>query len=312
MEHSPDHEIKELIDLIGNVTEAFTVALFLYNPARDRLFLKCYHTLSLQINPRLSLQPGDSVIGWVAKNKQPVNIAQFDRDTRNLKLYLKDEGIKSFLAVPVGDAGVLCVDSKRNYVFTEKNQKILLDFAQVILNQLRSLAIGCRETAQGRTLDFLFGINALSQQNHGLQEYYQKILNRYRLYANADSAILALLPRKRDRYLIVASEGKLFAPLKKTSIPVDMGLTGWIIRENKPLVRREMKPKNHKSYVFYPEDPCGCFRSYIGLPLYFFHKLYGVMNLIGYQENDWEDEQIQAMVSAGPTIVTSILYLMNN
>jgi hypothetical protein len=34
--------------------------------------------------------------------------------------------------------------------------------------------------------------------------------------------------------------------------------------------------------------------------------------LIGYQENDWEDEQIQAMVSAGPTIITSILYLMNN
>ena len=312
MEHTPDHELKELIELIGNVTEAFTVALFLYNPSHDRLFLKCYHTLSLQINPRLTLQPGDSLIGWVAKNKQPVNIAQFDRDTRNLKLYLKDEGIKSFLAVPVGEAGVLCVDSKRNYVFTEKNQKILLDFAQVILNHLRSQAVCSRETAQGRTLDFIFRINALSQENHGLQEYYQKILYRYRLYSNTDSAILTLLPRKRDRYMIVASEGKLFAPLKKTSIPVDMGLTGWVIREKKPLVRREMKPKNHKSYVFYPEDPCGCFRSYIGLPLYFFQKLYGVLNLIGYQENDWEDEQIQAMVSAGPTIITSILYLMNN
>ena len=58
-------------------------------------------------------------------------MAQFDRDTRNLKLYLRDEGIKSFMAVPVGDAGVLCVDSKRNYVFTEKNQKILQDFARV-------------------------------------------------------------------------------------------------------------------------------------------------------------------------------------
>jgi len=33
--------------------------------------------------------------------------------------------------------------------------------------------------------------------------------------------------------MIVASEGKLFAPLKKTSIPVDMGLTGWVIREKK-------------------------------------------------------------------------------
>ncbi len=200
--------------------------------------MKCYHTLSLQINPRLSLQPGDGVIGWVAKNRQPVNIAQFDRDTRNLKLYLKDEGIKSFLAVPVGDAGVICVDSKRNYVFTEKNQKILLDFAQVILNQLRSLAIGCRETAQGRTLDFLFGINALSQQNHGLQEYYQKILKPLSPVCQCRFRHPGPPARKGDRYLIAASEGKLFAPLKKTSIPVDMGLTGWVIREKKPLVRR--------------------------------------------------------------------------
>ena len=312
MEYSPDHELKELIQLIGNVTEAFTVALFLYNPSHDRLFLNCYHTLSLQINPRISLQPGDSLIGWVAKNKQPVNIAQFDRDTRNLKLYLKDEGIKSFLAVPVGDEGVLCVDSKRNYVFTEKNQKILLGFAQVILRTLRAQEIYYHEARQDRILRFLFLVQALSQEKHRLQEYYQKILNSFRMFSQTDSAFLTLLPRKEDRYSIVASEGKLFAPLKKTSIPVEMGLTGWVIREKKPLVRREMKPKNHKSYVFYPDDPCGSFRSYIGLPLHFYKKLYGVPTLIGYQENHWEEEEIQAMLLAGPTMITSILYLMNN
>ncbi len=117
MEYSPNHELKGLIELVSNVNDAFTAALFLFNPQRDRLLLSAYHTLSLQVNPKTTIQPGDSLIGWVAKNEQPVNVAQFDRDNRNLKLYLRDEGIKSFMAVPVGDAGVLCVDSKRNYVF---------------------------------------------------------------------------------------------------------------------------------------------------------------------------------------------------
>ena len=71
-------------------------------------------------------------------------------------------------------------------------------------------------------------------------------------FPDTDAAFLALLPRKGDRYTIVASEGKLFAPMKKNSIPIDMGLTGWVIKEKKPLVRREMKPRNHKSYIFYP------------------------------------------------------------
>ena len=312
MEYSPNHELKGLIELVSNVNDAFTAALFLFNPQRDRLLLSAYHTLSLQVNPKTTIQPGDSLIGWVAKNEQPVNVAQFDRDNRNLKLYLRDEGIKSFMAVPVGDAGVLCVDSKRNYVFTDKNQKILQDFARVIYQVLQNQILCCQELKQRRLLDFIYRINTLSRENHDLQEYYQKILKACRIFSGTDAAFLALLPRKRDRYTIVASEGKLFAPMKKNSIPIDMGLTGWVIKEKKPLVRREMKPRNHKSYVFFPDDPCGQFCSYIGLPLYFFQKLYGVMNLVGYQENHWEDEEIQALLLTGQTIITSILYRMND
>lgn len=312
MEYSPNHELKDLIELVSNVNEAFTAALFLYNPLRDSLFLSSYHTLSLQVNPKTTIQPGDSLIGWVAKNKQPVNVAQFDRDNRSLKLYLRDEGIKSFMAVPVGDAGVLCVDSKRNYVFTDKNQKILQDFAGVIFQVLQNQVLCDQGRKQRRLLNFIYRINTLSGEKHDLQEYYQKILHACRNFSKTDAAFMALLPRKGDRYTIVASEGKLFAPLKKNSIPIDMGLTGWVIKEKKPLVRREMKPKNHKSYIFFPDDPCGQFRSYIGLPLYFFHKLYGVMNLVGYQENHWEDEEIQALLLTGQTIITSILYRIND
>jgi hypothetical protein len=35
------------------------------------------------------------------------------------------------------------------------------------------------------------------------------------------------------------------------------------------------------------------------------------MNLIGHRENDWTEEEIQALQSAGQTIITSILFLMN-
>jgi signal transduction protein with GAF and PtsI domain len=122
---------------------------------------------------------------------------------------------------------------------------------------------------------------------------------------------LALVPKKRDRYKVVASDGTLSGPLKKTFHSIEMGLTGWVIREEKPLVRRSMKPRNHKSYIFYPDDPCSHFQSYIGLPLCFFGNLYGVMNLIGHRENDWKEDEIQALTSVGQTIITSILYLMN-
>ena len=36
------------------------------------------------------------------------------------------------------------------------------------------------------------------------------------------------------------------------------------------------------------------------------------MNLVGYQENHWEEEGIQALLLTGQTIITSILYRMND
>ncbi len=307
----PDYGLKELIQLISNVTESFTTALFLFNPAKNILNLRAYHSLSLHIDPDTHLQVGDSLIGWVAKNQTPVNIARFDRDTRNLKLYLRDEKIKSFLAVPVGEAGVLCIDSKRNYVFTEKDQKILQDFALLVLHILQAQNMSTQEKQQRFILEFYNQIDSLSKEEQDLNDYYQKALSLCRLFSRTDTAFLALVPKKRDRYKVVASDGTLKGPLKKTFLPIEMGLTGWVIREEKPLVRRSMKPRNHKSYVFFPDDPCMHFQSFIGLPLCFFGRLYGVMNLIGYRENDWGENEIQALISAGQTIITSILYLMN-
>jgi signal transduction protein with GAF and PtsI domain len=240
------------------------------------------------------MQVGDSLIGWVAKNRQPVNIAQFDRDTRHLKLYRRDEGIKAFLAVPVGEDGVLCIDSKRNYVFTEKHQKILQDFSLIVLMALEMEGVSQLEKRQTRILNFLYQINDLSREGHPLPDYYLKVLKRCREFSNTDAAFIALVPKKGDRYKVVASEGKLRAPLKK------------------PLIRPVMKARQHSSYVFFPEDPCRHFQAYMGLPLHFFRKVYGVMNLIGYQENHWEEDEIRALLFAGQIIITTILSLMDS
>jgi signal transduction protein with GAF and PtsI domain len=310
-ESLPDYGLQELIELVSNVTEAFTTALFLIDFRQNKLKLRGYHSLSLHIDSDTTLQIGDSIIGWVAKNQRAVNISQFDRDTRNLKLYLRDEKIKSFLAVPVGEVGVLCIDSKRNYVFTEKDQKILQAFATLVLQVLQAQNIGHKERHQHQILDFFNQINALSKEKQDLALYYQKALNHCRLFTGTDMGFLVLVPQKGDRYKIVASEGTLTAPLRKTILSIDMGLTGWVIRENRPLVRRSMKPRTHKSYIFFPEDPCIHFQSYIGIPLCFFGKLYGVLNLVGHRENHWPEEDIQALQSAGQAIITSILYLMN-
>jgi signal transduction protein with GAF and PtsI domain len=311
MENLPPYGVEQIIRLVSNVTDSFTTALFLFDADRKHLVLRSFHSLSQHINAELTLQSGDSLIGWVAKNQKPLYIPQFDRDTRNLRLYLRDEKIKSFLAVPVGEEGVLCVDSKRNYVFSEKEQKLLQDFALLIRRFLEVEAVVEGEQRRKGILDFLFDIEELSQTTRILNAYAVEALKRCRLFSGTDTAFLVMVFGKKDRYKVTAFEGTMRAPLKKTVLSADMGLTGWVIREEKALILRAMRPRNHKSYVFFPDDPCSHFQSYLGLPLSFFGRLYGVMNLVGYRERDWKDDELKALEAAGQIIITSVLYLMN-
>ncbi|MBF0171118.1 MAG: GAF domain-containing protein [Nitrospinae bacterium] len=144
----PNHlkeSVQRLVELVSNTTEAFTAALFLlddHHPGVLRLY--AWHTLSQSLVTDATIPVGHGLVGWVAKNEKATHATRFERDTRAaLRFYTIDEPIKSFAATPVrhGDRtiGVLAVDSKKQYVFTDKSLKLLDDFAVAIG---RSLAMG--------------------------------------------------------------------------------------------------------------------------------------------------------------------------
>jgi len=129
----PDKEIQGLIDLISNTADAFTTALFLAPKPDEPLRLWAYQSLSQKIKKDVSIGPGEGLVGWAYKNMKPVNVSQFDQDTRRLLFYQTDESIKSFMAVPLPEVnGILTVDSKQQYVFTEKSLKILNQFGDIL------------------------------------------------------------------------------------------------------------------------------------------------------------------------------------
>ena len=70
--------------------------------------------------------------GWVLKHREPLIIGNFDKDEETLGYYGKKEEIKSFMAYPLEMPGVIAVDSKKKWVFTEKEKKVLAHFVSVM------------------------------------------------------------------------------------------------------------------------------------------------------------------------------------
>jgi hypothetical protein len=122
----------QLVDLTGNISNAFTLTLFKVNPDEKTLSLRHYVSLSSNFNPKAKIKFGEGPLGQVARSKQPFLDENIMQNQAKLGFYKKEEDLKSFLAIPVVYKkleGVLAIDSKQSYSFPVKQQKIITGLA---------------------------------------------------------------------------------------------------------------------------------------------------------------------------------------
>ena len=127
----PSNLLSHLIDLIGNVADAHTTALF--GLTKDKLVMREHFTLSRHLNRDIVIKIGEGPIGLAAQTLKPQLIEHIDSDIGGI--YKKPENLKGFLAVPVVAEdllGVLIIDTKESYQISIKLQKTLLNFAEQI------------------------------------------------------------------------------------------------------------------------------------------------------------------------------------
>lgn len=112
-----------LVQLIFNVYEAFTVAVYL----RQGDLLSCVssYTFSRSFDQLRKIPVESSLPGWVVKHNEPLIIPNFDKDEAALGYYGATEDIKSFMGYPLEVPGVIVIDSKKKYVFTDKEKRYL-------------------------------------------------------------------------------------------------------------------------------------------------------------------------------------------
>ena len=120
--------------IVGNIFEAYSVALFL--PLEDgRFALNAWFSLGDDIADETCIEPGQGLVGWIIRNQQPLLVTNFDQKQSFLGYYRKggEDHIKTFLGCPVPSiGGALCIDSKKTYSFSDKEQKILNQFSALI------------------------------------------------------------------------------------------------------------------------------------------------------------------------------------
>ena len=275
------HELQSLVDLVSNTTDAYTTVLFLAPAPGEELAIAAYQSLSQNIDTQVHIGPGEGLIGWVYKSDKPVIVDKFDRDTRRLLFYKEDESIKSFMAVPLpGLPGVLAVDSKQRYVFTEKNQKILNQYGQAIELVIRRGEQADRVTNLEKAMDFVEDFEQTLGVSRNPSQYMPPTMALLRQYTAASACFCAaILHNDPNRYFVMSHDSETSIQLSQDLFPVNSGLAGWVIHNRKKLIPDRPMASSEKTFVFYPDEPLKRFMGFAGFPLLFGEKVRGALIL---------------------------------
>ena len=135
--------LNQLIELTGNVSDAFTIALYKINLSGKTLGIRHHISLSTDFNSELKFSFGKGPIGMVAENKLLLVEENYENNPTTIDFYKEKEDLKSYFIAPVihkNLEGVLFIDSKKSHSFPVKQQKILSGLANQMawhLNQER-------------------------------------------------------------------------------------------------------------------------------------------------------------------------------
>ncbi|UQZ89682.1 hypothetical protein C4J81_10865 [Deltaproteobacteria bacterium Smac51] len=291
-----DPELQDLMDLCLNNLDAFSAVLFTADFEGGPMNMKALQSLSKNIDPLARIRPGYGLLGWVYKNDKAVNVDQVSFETERLLFYTTDENIKSFMAVPLPEIrGVLAVDSKQRYVFTDKSGKLLFQFGKSI-SKVFSRTSGAK-TGKNRPGDKGSGGVAEGLENEvcALWRSLEDLLSRpdheggglspaleaVRSTVGLSWAFLTLLfPDDKRHYHIVAKSDNVPDTLAPKA-PLNSGLAGWVHSNIKHLGIDRLKAEGRNSYIFTKEEPIKGVKSFYGWPVIYNGNLRGALILAG-------------------------------
>lgn len=279
MNTSTCHE--STLSIVCSVFDAYSAVLFLPGHEPDTFRLASAFSLGDMVAPQTSIAAGKGLVGWILRNRQPLLVNNFDQRQSYLGYYQSNEEatIKAFMGCPVRGGGALCIDSKRQYSFSDKDQKILQLFADLVA---RIEAEGGQEQAQASTAGYYASL-----------EHIQDLRRRYTKWPLFLQHFMATMVETTGfDYCVFASRdsnGQNFAiegesrPLmlggaNPTEFPMGTGIVGWVFRNDAPVIN-EGTDGTPPAALFGKNVHLPAFQSVVCLPLIISKVTRGVLCL---------------------------------
>ena len=278
-----------ILAILCSVLDAYSAVLFLplqegeEENGKGNHYIAASFSLGNRVDLYTTVPEGRGLVGWILRNKEPLLVANFDQRQNHLGYYVDNEEqtIKAFMGCPLhGARGALCLDSKRQYSFSEKDQKMLHLFADLV-SQLQTEKAG--QQKKDLTAKFYAALRAvyfLRQTHTRWADFLHNFFDLLLSVTGFTYATLCTLDAGHESFSVEGESSPLLwkngAP--PSSFPLSAGLVGWVFRNGTSVITGGAEGAPETQLVGKPcETPQ--FQSLMAMPLVIQRRTRGVLCL---------------------------------
>ena len=293
--------LKKTVEIVVYFTESDSCLLYLFDEKEEELILKASKNPHPKILGKIRLKLGEGITGWVAKEKEPVVIAENASDDSRFKFFhnLPEDKYSAFLSVPIivrnKAIGVINVQHRQPHRYSPNEIALLSTIAQQVGGAIESARLYEETKRRAIQLETLVQLSKTITSDRYLKDILKLIVTMTAEMMNLIICSIILLDEKKQELTIKATQSLSKEYIKKPQLKISEGISGKAIKKKKPIFVLDVTKESKYKYPEIAKKEGVC--SMLAMPMTIKDKVVGVINSYTATEYKFTEEEVKVLQS---------------
>ncbi len=291
--------LKHIVEVVVTVTTADSCLLYLVSANRDELVLRASKNPHPRLIGRVSLELGEGITGWVAREKVPVVILRNASDDPRFKFFhnLPEDRYQAFVSLPIVTkddvVGVINVQHKRAKRYRAAELALLSTIANQVGGAIENARLYEAMRRQALQLDTLSQVSETVASNRMIDEVLRLIVTTTAHMLDSTICSLMLVDDTGGTLRIAATQSLSEAYCRKPPLHIGRSISGRAVKERRPIYVPDVKKEREFFYRDLASRESLC--SLLSTPMMIKDKVIGVINTYTSAKHTFDDREIKIM-----------------
>jgi signal transduction protein with GAF and PtsI domain len=294
-----DAVLRHLVEMVADVTHADACLLYLLDAPRRELVLRASKNPHPKLIGRITLEMGEGITGWVAKERTPVSIPRHASDDSRFKLFhnLPEDRHQAFLSVPIIHQGrvigVINVQHKRPHAHPADEVAMVETIARHAGAAIENARLYASMKEKARQVEMLSQVSQTITSNRYLEEILHLIVTMTAQMMGSAICSIMLVDDERRELSIKATQSLSAAYRNKPPLRIGESTSGRAVKERRPIAVLDVTTE--PGYKYPEVARREGLRSLLCVPMMIKDRVIGVINSYASHEHCFTEEEIQVL-----------------